>query len=337
MLAVISTQMQALASSSNILIASFLPDIESNHQTQATVAGAFFFIFTAMYVMEALLQPSLDTRAKRHNWCVRIPSQYHAALVSLFGWIAFFDVSLWEDPVTSSSPSAVFGSCIIIGYMAADLISVFVNFEDEGFTFLFHAIATLCPYCMSLYTGNFITYTTSAMIAETSTLWLNARFLCIISKRASNALFELVQLQFFLVFIFVRIVVAMGFLLPWWLKLAGGAYVKGVPNAPFELAELASGDFANFAKTDAPGWWWVFLTFNIVAMCCLNSMWAVGMVKIALGLGGGGDKKKGSKKKTKEDTFTGMNITPFNLLVYVPLMIIPQEKGVGKESSKKKR
>jgi hypothetical protein len=155
------------------------------------------------------------------------------------------------------------------------------------------------------------------MIAETSTLWLNARFLCIISKRASNALFELVQLQFFLVFIFVRIVVAMGFLLPWWLKLAGGAYVKGVPNAPFELAELASGDFANFAKTDAPGWWWVFLTFNIVAMCCLNSMWAVGMVKIALGLGGGGDKKKGSKKKTKEDTFTGMNITPFNLLVYV--------------------
>ena len=235
----IAATMQGLAQGANALTLANLPDLESSDSTKLYIISVSFTFFCALYIIEILFQPKLTTRVTRHHWCVRIPSQYHAVMVTVIGWLCFFDTALWSDPINSSSPVAVLGACIISGYMSADFISVIVNFEDEGFTFLFHAIFTLAPYAASLYTGKFYAISCTCLIAETSTVPLNLRYLCILSKRAGNAVFEAIQLGFFLVFIVVRIFVANLCISPIWFNMFGAIYVTGDKNGAFKWSEVS--------------------------------------------------------------------------------------------------
>ena len=70
------------------LVAGALPSI-STMETQAAVIGGSFAVFTAMYLVEARLQSAGKKAPKeRHEWCTLFPSQLHASLVSLLGWVS---------------------------------------------------------------------------------------------------------------------------------------------------------------------------------------------------------------------------------------------------------
>ena len=81
---------------------------------------------------------------------------------------------------------------------------------------------------------------------------------------------------------------------------------------------------------DAPVWFWIFMSSALLVMTGLNGMWAVGMIKIALGLGGG-DKKKDKKEKKKEKKWERMNVTVVNWPLYLPVLLLPVDKEKGKK------
>lgn len=146
-----------LVSSVDGLILSYLPQI-ADTSTQQQVILISFLTFVVVYLLEARLNTPYSSSKTRHSWSVLSPSQLHALLVTFLGWCTFLNPDLWSNPINSSSPSAFLGSCIIVGYMLADLISVILHFEQEGVTFLLHAIFSLMPYATCLVTGKFVSF-----------------------------------------------------------------------------------------------------------------------------------------------------------------------------------
>lgn len=195
--------------------------------------------------------------------------------------------------------------------MAADLISVLVNFEDEGLPFLVHAIFSLLPYSLALYTGTLLNFCGAALTAESSTLFLNLRLLAISTGRTKNSVYEANQAMFFLTFLFVRIFVCFAFLTPhFFTTLLGLMEVEG---GGYTIKRLEG-------ASEVPVFFWGVMTAVFLVMNTLNSFWAFGMVKIALGVGGGKKKKDEKKKKKKEESVTTRKLTFVNWFGYGPVL-----------------
>jgi hypothetical protein len=203
--------------------------------------------------------------------------------------------------------------------MAADLISVLVNFEDEGLPFLVHAIFSLLPYSLALYTGTLLNFCGAALTAESSTLFLNLRLLAISTGRTKNSVYEANQAMFFLTFLFVRIFVCFAFLTPhFFTTLLGLMEVQG---GGYTIKRLEG-------ASEVPVFFWGVMTAVFLVMNTLNSFWAFGMVKIALGVGSKKKKKEDSKKKKKkEESVTTRKLTFVNWFGYGPVLaLFPEDE-----------
>lgn len=303
----------------------------SDPDINVPVVLGFFTLFVFLYILEFFVQPNmhLATKSDRHAWCVKVPSQLHAFLCTIFGWACILDPEMWANPISASSPSAILGCRVISGYMLADLISVLVHFEDEGLPFLVHAIFSFLPYFTSLYTGTLRTFCGSALIAETSTMALNHRLLAIQTGRSKNKVYDLNQAMFFITFIFVRIIVCFFFLTPHFFSML---YSNLTSPGTTDWRTMTVGNLE--VNSDVPVGFWVLMLSVFVVMNCLNSFWALSMVKIALGIK---RKSKSSSKAKKavsasasKDTAKRILTLP-NLFVYGPVALLFPEDGDDKK------
>ncbi|XP_067950833.1 TLC domain-containing protein 4-like [Watersipora subatra] len=144
--------------------------------TFSAIATSIIFYLSLYLFWDAPFIAGTTTK-KRIAIISCFPSYIHAVLASLFSTYALcFENSLYEDYVLGRSVVATTACAITAGYMAGDLIIMFMNWRYLwDWQFLLHHTTSSAAFVVSCVYGSYSFFAMIRLLAEYSTIFVNNR------------------------------------------------------------------------------------------------------------------------------------------------------------------
>lgn len=215
---------------------------------------ASILVWTCLYFASRAVLPFSATygkwdRERQYKARGLVPSSvFLLGIVPFSIWALTSDANLRDVRVTGATSSSLLISAIATGYFIYDSLVVLYHFKDDGVAYLIHGVLCMVTYGLATRFHVFQFYAPTFLLFETTTLFVNLRWLLVELQLKDSKLYFYNGLALLIAWFLVRIVWGYSSSYLFWVDTIS-AYQKALLPLPLVLWYTMANVGLNFLNT----------------------------------------------------------------------------------------